>query len=225
MTSTVLRIDNWKSCEDKHLARTVLSFVREGKTQLQAFEHCAEKLDRSSAACGYRWNNEVRKKYEKKLRRARKEWRQKKKGLPIQEQLAEEVKEVPKAVVVEPEQNHVEWLTTGQMIDRLKAGEVAESNFNGYQIEKSPMGGIGPVEDPERNIILNYIHVNAKWRILPKFVTFEEAIQALKEGKTVTYHDDHKEQYSFDLQADWTLDEVSIYTFNDLFKSRWTIEK
>jgi prespore-specific regulator len=71
MTSTVLRIDNWKSSEDKHLARTVLSFVREGKTQLQAFEHCAEKIDRSAVACGFRWNKYLRQHYKEELRIAR----------------------------------------------------------------------------------------------------------------------------------------------------------
>jgi hypothetical protein len=81
-----------------------------------------------------------------------------------------------------------EWLTTGQMIDRLKVGEVAESENGLFQLAKSDMGGIGESEKPGDNIVLNGVYMNQKWHILPKYVSFEEAMKALKEGQTVYCH-------------------------------------
>ncbi|MBE3594226.1 MAG: RsfA family transcriptional regulator [Candidatus Carbobacillus altaicus] len=57
------RQDAWLEEHDLLLAETVLRHIREGSTQLRAFEECAEKLGRTSAACGFRWNSVVRKDY------------------------------------------------------------------------------------------------------------------------------------------------------------------
>src|SRR5699024_8189832 len=47
--------------EDMKLAEIVLQHIRNGKTQLEAFKQAGEKLSRSSAACGFRWNATIRK--------------------------------------------------------------------------------------------------------------------------------------------------------------------
>ncbi|MCL6617989.1 MAG: RsfA family transcriptional regulator, partial [Anoxybacillus ayderensis] len=60
----MMRQDAWTEEEDMLLAETVLAFVREGGTQLRAFEEVGKKLSRTAAACGFRWNSLVRKKYE-----------------------------------------------------------------------------------------------------------------------------------------------------------------
>ncbi|MGE6489792.1 transcriptional regulator [Paenisporosarcina sp. NPDC076898] len=57
------RKDSWTEEDDKILADTVLTFVREGKTQLQAFVEAATILGRTRQACGFRWNKTLRKHY------------------------------------------------------------------------------------------------------------------------------------------------------------------
>lgn len=57
------RKDSWTVEDDKVLADTVLTFVREGKTQLQAFVEAATILGRTRQACGFRWNKTLRKQY------------------------------------------------------------------------------------------------------------------------------------------------------------------
>ena len=57
------RKDSWTVEDDKVLADTVLTFIREGKTQLQAFEKAATIIRRSKQACGFRWNKTLRKQY------------------------------------------------------------------------------------------------------------------------------------------------------------------
>ncbi|OYD07839.1 RsfA family transcriptional regulator [Paludifilum halophilum] len=60
----VKRQDAWTPDDDLILAEVTLRHIREGSTQLNAFEEVAEKLGRTPAACGFRWNSLVRKKYE-----------------------------------------------------------------------------------------------------------------------------------------------------------------
>ncbi|WP_027726149.1 RsfA family transcriptional regulator [Tuberibacillus calidus] len=67
------RQDAWSEDEDLLLAETVLRHIREGSTQLMAFEEVGKALSRTAAACGFRWNSLVRKKYEDAIALAKKE--------------------------------------------------------------------------------------------------------------------------------------------------------
>src|SRR5699024_3577067 len=58
-----VRQDAWSHEDDLLLAETVLRHIREGSTQLNAFDEVGDKLNRTSAACGFRWNAEIRNKY------------------------------------------------------------------------------------------------------------------------------------------------------------------
>lgn len=69
---TANRQDAWSHEDDLQLAETVLRHIREGSTQLAAFEEIADKLSRTSAACGFRWNSAIRKKYEAEVALAKK---------------------------------------------------------------------------------------------------------------------------------------------------------
>ncbi|WBL13942.1 RsfA family transcriptional regulator [Sutcliffiella sp. NC1] len=76
-----VRQDAWSHEEDLLLAETVLRYIRDGGTQLGAFEEVGDKLNRTSAACGFRWNAEVRKKYEHAVAVAKKQRKEKKRAL------------------------------------------------------------------------------------------------------------------------------------------------
>ncbi|QTD40710.1 RsfA family transcriptional regulator [Sporosarcina sp. Te-1] len=71
-----VRQDAWLEQDDILLAETVLRHVREGSTQLSAFEEVGDALNRTAAACGFRWNAVVRRDYEKELAEAKKERKQ-----------------------------------------------------------------------------------------------------------------------------------------------------
>ncbi|KQL51151.1 transcriptional regulator [Heyndrickxia shackletonii] len=70
------RQDAWTDENDLILAETVLRHVREGSTQLNAFEEVGDRLNRTSAACGFRWNAVVRHNYEQALQLAKKQRKQ-----------------------------------------------------------------------------------------------------------------------------------------------------
>lgn len=61
---TAIRQDAWSDEDDMVLAEVTLRHIREGGTQLAAFDEVGEKIGRTAAACGFRWNSCVRKKYE-----------------------------------------------------------------------------------------------------------------------------------------------------------------
>lgn len=65
------RQDAWTEEEDRLLADTVLQCIREGRTQLEAFKEVAEKLSRTSAACGFRWNAKIRKQCQDQVQAAK----------------------------------------------------------------------------------------------------------------------------------------------------------
>ena len=70
---TTLRQDAWTQDEDLLLAEVVLRHIRDGSTQLAAFEEVGQKLSRTAAACGFRWNSAVRKQYKSAIEIAKKQ--------------------------------------------------------------------------------------------------------------------------------------------------------
>ncbi|EJW17402.1 RsfA family transcriptional regulator [Paenibacillus alvei] len=87
---TAIRQDAWTADDDLILAEVTLRHIREGSTQLAAFEEVGEKIGRTSAACGFRWNSCVRKKYEAaiQLAKAQRQKRNYMKKQPIGAQVA-----------------------------------------------------------------------------------------------------------------------------------------
>jgi prespore-specific regulator len=61
---STVRQDAWSEDDDYILAEVTLRHIREGSTQLSAFEEVGDQIGRTAAACGFRWNSFVRKKYE-----------------------------------------------------------------------------------------------------------------------------------------------------------------
>lgn len=80
-----IRQDAWSQDEDLLLAELVLRRIREGGTQLQAFEEVGKKLTRTAAACGFRWNSYVRKQYKSGIELAKKQRKERKQNLKHEE--------------------------------------------------------------------------------------------------------------------------------------------
>jgi len=95
------RQDAWTSEDDLLLAETVLRHIREGSTQLKAFDEVGDKLDRTSAACGFRWNAEVRQNYEEAVQIAKRQRKEMKRALAKQPQgaVAAQLSRTPQLVI------------------------------------------------------------------------------------------------------------------------------
>ncbi|WP_027414479.1 RsfA family transcriptional regulator [Aneurinibacillus terranovensis] len=79
---TATRQDAWTADDDLLLAEVTLRCIREGSTQLAAFEEVGQRLGRTAAACGFRWNSAIRKKYEAAIQIAKSQRQQRKKIKP-----------------------------------------------------------------------------------------------------------------------------------------------
>jgi hypothetical protein len=134
-----------------------------------------------------------------------------------------------------------EWLTTGQMIDRLKVGEVAESksmSWRGVIVNSKRVikdNGVIRFEDSDEILSLNAQIMDSQWSILPKYVSFEEAKVAYENGKIIGLHNDNSERvtyfkkvnnehlYSFN-KENWSFSFVSL-TWREILEGKWTIEE
>ena len=89
----VTRQDSWTKDEDLLLAETVIRYIREGKTQMKAFQEVANKLSRTPQACGFRWNSNIRKQYNKAITLAKEERKNLKSEPPVSKAFSKQVNE------------------------------------------------------------------------------------------------------------------------------------
>lgn len=66
-----IRKDAWTIEADKSLTDIVLCHIRDGNTQLDAFEQASIILGRTAGACGFRWNSVLRKRHNTEIERAK----------------------------------------------------------------------------------------------------------------------------------------------------------
>jgi hypothetical protein len=129
-----------------------------------------------------------------------------------------------------------EWLTTGQMIDRLKVGEVAIPDDEKYLAVKRTKDGFIWVDrdtHEQSKIHQDYFKIHCytirlKWRILPRYVSFEEAMKALREGKKVRFHVREGKSIPFTSQS-YLENIYSVHgcslSWEYLLEGKWTIEE
>lgn len=99
-----VRQDAWSHEDDLLLAETVLRHIREGSTQLHAFDEVGDHLNRTSAACGFRWNAEVRQRYDQAIDIAKRQRKEKKRAVAKQQSNNESVRvEVDSQPAIKPE--------------------------------------------------------------------------------------------------------------------------
>lgn len=96
-----VRQDAWSHEDDLLLAETVLRHIREGSTQLNAFEEVGDELNRTSAACGFRWNAEIRGKYIHAIEIAKRQRKEKKRA---EQNASKRLRKQPVITLPAPEQ-------------------------------------------------------------------------------------------------------------------------
>ncbi|KAF0820249.1 Prespore specific transcriptional activator RsfA [Bacillus sp. ZZV12-4809] len=116
MSST--RQDAWSQDEDLLLAEVVLRHIREGGTQLQAFEEVGKQLNRTAAACGFRWNSYVRKQYKSGIELAKKQRKEMKKN-PQAAEREQELRAVPEERQEKRNENAIQAINRTIEFDEL----------------------------------------------------------------------------------------------------------
>jgi hypothetical protein len=114
-------------------------------------------------------------------------------------------------------------LTTGQMIDKLQKGQIAERDDQFYQCfwGKGQKLIIKTLDSGKEDEYMTISDRDSKWTILSQYVTFEEAMKALKEGKIVGFHDGEEKRIAGYLGSmHW----VESFSWKKLIDGKWTIE-
>ncbi|WP_175988802.1 RsfA family transcriptional regulator [Bacillus sp. Marseille-Q1617] len=132
------RQDAWSQDEDVILAEVVLRHIREGGTQLKAFEEVGRKLSRTSAACGFRWNSFVRKQYKSGIELAKKQRKQSKKHNPLVKNPPPKESHLTQ-VQTEPGQAMHDNFSMSSMIQYLQKAEEAVRNEAKVKEENSQL--------------------------------------------------------------------------------------
>lgn len=125
------RQDGWTEDEDAYLADVVLKHIKEGSTQLKAFEEVGKGVTRTAAACGFRWNSFVRKQFKQEIEAAKKMRKEMKKTGSDEERAV-----VPDSDAAEPkETGEGKDLTLHEVIAYLAelAGILEEYSIDSYK--------------------------------------------------------------------------------------------
>lgn len=131
MKTMKVRQDAWSHEDDVLLAETVLKHIKEGSTQLRAFDEVGDELHRTSAACGFRWNAVVRQKYINDIREAKKERKERKRAASY---LSSVTKRAVQPELYMPQQQSVNQpISLSVVIDYLKT---LNTESNGTQALK-----------------------------------------------------------------------------------------
>jgi len=140
------RQDAWTDDDDLVLAEVTLRHIREGGTQLAAFEEVGQRLGRTAAACGFRWNSAVRKRYDAAIAIAKSQRQQLKKMGRLQGQT-----EFARELTI-PREQHAQVHTQ----DALPAA------VNGAATATLPP----PVASPAATVVEEEKHLDAAIRLL-----------------------------------------------------------
>ncbi|WP_077211422.1 RsfA family transcriptional regulator [Bacillus dakarensis] len=115
------RQDAWSEDEDLLLAEVVLRHIREGGTQLQAFEEVGKQLSRTAAACGFRWNSYVRKQYKSGIELAKKQRKEQRNQSKAPAEIeVEEAGQYSEPVTVSSDQSEQQVVSFEELVGYLK---------------------------------------------------------------------------------------------------------
>lgn len=148
-----VRQDAWTDENDLLLAETVLRHVREGSTQLNAFEEVGDKLNRTSAACGFRWNAVVRHRYEKALGLAKKQRKQRQRILGKDQGGKKKLLYSPPVPSVE----EINYIQEEVELEPMTMNEKSQPVFSGSITHSIPMVSSSSNQELNLDMVISYL--------------------------------------------------------------------
>lgn len=216
-----VRQDAWSQEDDLLLAETVLRHIRQGSTQLNAFEEVGDKLNRTSAACGFRWNAEVRQSYEQAVAIAKRQRKQNKREQLRQHKKTDTATELyqpqePKPIKHEPKnvqvshQHEQQSIDLDQVINYLIG--LKQKNDQSHQ----QMADYTKLESEHQQLLNENTLLNKQVKSLEKQVeTIQEDYQAFlqimdRARKMVVFEDDDEKKLpTFVMDKNGNLEQVA----------------
>ncbi|MEH7252963.1 RsfA family transcriptional regulator [Neobacillus niacini] len=201
------RQDAWSQDEDLLLAEVVLRHIREGGTQLQAFEEVGKQLSRTSAACGFRWNSFVRKQYKSGIDLAKKQRKEMKKQTIPQEMDYSQVEASEEtSSVVSAKSEGVTFQAVLHFLENLHKQATAASS-----IEEAKEKSIQKLKDLEKK---SYLLAAENERLIKNLKAIEEDYRSLIEimerarKMVVLQEEDRQQKVKFQMDKNGNLERV-----------------
>ncbi|WHY02278.1 RsfA family transcriptional regulator [Neobacillus sp. DY30] len=201
------RQDAWSQDEDLLLAEVVLRHIREGGTQLQAFEEVGKQLSRTSAACGFRWNSFVRKQYKSGIELAKKQRKElKKQSIPTDQEITNEIvaEETPSSAAARSE--GITFQAVVRYLENLQKQAAAASS-----IEESRDKSIQKIKELEKK---SYSLAAENERLAKNLKAIEEDYRSLIEimerarKMVVLQEEDRQQKVKFQMDKNGNLERV-----------------
>jgi prespore-specific regulator len=201
------RQDAWSQDEDLLLAEVVLRHIREGGTQLQAFEEVGKQLSRTSAACGFRWNSFVRKQYKSGIELAKKQRKElKKQGVPAEKDYQKELVNEETTSPISARSEGVTFQSVLHFLENLHKKASAASS-----IEEAKEKSIQKIKDLEKK---SYSLAAENERLAKNLKAIEEDYRSLIEimerarKMVVLQEEDRQQKVKFQMDKNGNLERV-----------------
>lgn len=209
---TTLRQDAWTQDEDLLLAEVVLRHIRDGSTQLAAFEEVGKKLSRTAAACGFRWNSAVRKQYKSAIEIAKKQ-RKGEKAAETPKVVLETVEKKSKSKEekveqTEPQNESKSLVSFDSIIDFLSSVETTVKNSDNLRDENEALKNKISELEKEKNDL----HVKVE-KLTENYHLIEEDYKALIEimeraRKMIVLQEEEGSRFKFQMDKNGNLERV-----------------
>ncbi len=209
---TTLRQDAWTQDEDLLLAEVVLRHIRDGSTQLAAFEEVGKKLSRTAAACGFRWNSAVRKQYKSAIEIAKKQ-RKGDKAVETPKAVLETVEKNSKSKEEKVEQTEQKnesksLVSFDSIIDFLSSVESTVKNSDNLREENETLKNKISELEKEKNDLLGKVE-----KLTENYHLIEEDYKALIEimeraRKMIVLQEEEGSRFKFQMDKNGNLERV-----------------
>jgi prespore-specific regulator len=201
------RQDAWSQDEDLLLAEVVLRHIREGGTQLSAFEEVGKQLSRTSAACGFRWNSFVRKQYKSGIELAKKQRKElKKQSVPSEKDLTVEIVSEETGTSISTRNEGVTFQSVLHFLENLHKKASAASS-----IEEAKEKSIQKIKELEKK---SYSLVAENERLSKSLKAIEEDYRSLIEimerarKMVVLQEEDRQQKVKFQMDKNGNLERI-----------------
>ncbi|MEC1520962.1 RsfA family transcriptional regulator [Neobacillus niacini] len=201
------RQDAWSQDEDLLLAEVVLRHIREGGTQLQAFEEVGKQLSRTSAACGFRWNSFVRKQYKSGIELAKKQRKElKKQNIPADKEITKEFVAEETQSLGSPRSEDITFQSVVHFLENLQKQAAAASS-----IEEAREKSIQKIKELEKK---SYSLAAENERLAKNLKAIEEDYRSLIEimerarKMVVLQEEDRQQKVKFQMDKNGNLERI-----------------
>ncbi|HET7656915.1 MAG TPA: RsfA family transcriptional regulator [Bacillales bacterium] len=211
-----VRQDAWSEEDDLLLADTVLRHIREGGTQLQAFDEVGDKLNRTSAACGFRWNAIVRNRYQQAIEIAKKQRKERKRMLSrqmnketVQRTVSQQPTQASEPVQVQQNHNDSAEMTLNDVISYLQKLQIDGQSSEGWKIETARLKRENDHLQTENENLKKQLN-----RLSKEHETVKEDYQSLiqimdRARKMVVFQEEEKNTPSFRMDKNGNLEKIA----------------